>query len=223
MKPFGCLPGLSGVFFFLATLSGTACAERESQAWLAVDKRLWDSEKAALYFYAEVRGGDERSGVQQYFYGPRFNYRLSENWSAGTALKSINIRRGGEFEDMYRFELDIIYRNRVGQEGKIDLRNRVESIERDGQRDITRYRHRLRYKRSLGNSGVIKYFFISDEVIYTEDSGSYRLLQNRFIPFGLDIGIGSGAVVSLYYQYLYRNNIGRENDNAHVLGATLNF
>lgn len=216
---------LAGLFSLLMVFSGAVCAERDNQIWLAADKKLWrsESEKATLYFYTEIRDSDRASGVQQYYYGPRFNYKFSENWSAGAALKSINIKQGGEFDDLHRIELELTYSDQVGESGKIDLRNRVESIRQDGKRDITRYRHRLRYKKALDNPGAIKSFFISDEIIYTEDSGSYHLSQNRFIPFGLDIEVGSGAVVSVYYQYVYRNNIGRENDKAHVLGATLNF
>ncbi|HEX7028620.1 MAG TPA: DUF2490 domain-containing protein [Gammaproteobacteria bacterium] len=217
------LAGAAGLFLLLPAFSGLAYAERDTQAWIAADKKLWNSEKAALYFYTEMRLSDGESGVQQYYYGPRFNYRLSENWSAGGALKSINIRNTGEFDELHRLEAELTYSGRAGETGKVDLRNRVELIRADGKPDLTRYRHRLRYKKPLGNGGVIKSFFISDEIIYAEDSGSYHLLQNRLVPFGLDIDAGAGAVLSLYYQYVYRNNIGRENDKAHVLGATLNF
>ena len=217
------LAGAAGLFFLLMALSGAACAERDSQVWAAADKKLWRSEKTTLYFYTEVRGSDGASGVQQYYLGPRLNHRLSDNWSVGGALKSINIRQDGEFDDLRRIELELTYNGRAGRAGKIDLRSRVELIQTDDKPDVTRYRHRLRYRKSLDNPGTIKSFFVSNEIIYTEDSGSYHLLQNRFIPFGLDIEVGSGAVVSLYYLYVLRNNIDRENDKAHVLGATLNF
>jgi hypothetical protein len=217
------LPAVAGLLLLLTGFSGVVQAEGDSQIWAAADKKLWHSENATLYFYAEARTGGDDKQVEQYYLGPRFNYRLSENWSVGTAVKSINIKRNGDFHDLYRLELELTYSDKVGQAGKIDLRNRVESIREDGKKDVTRYRQRLRYKRSTGNSGAIKSFFISDEIIYAENAGSYHLLQNRFIPFGVDIRAGSNAVVSLYYQYLHKNNIGREDDKIHVLGATLNF
>lgn len=218
------LPGMAGLSLLLAVLvfSGVAHAVEDSQIWAAADKKLWHSGKSTLYFYAEVRtAGDDRE-VDQYYLGPRYNYRISEHWAAGGAVKSINIKRNGEFEDLYRFELELTYLGKAGA-GKIDLRNRVESIHEDARKDVTRYRHRLRYKRPVSGSGAIKAFFMSDEIFYAENAGSYHLLQNRFIPFGFDVSVGSNAVVSLYYQYLHKNNIGREDDKIHVLGATLNF
>lgn len=215
------LPAVAGLSL-LFTVSGVARAEGDSQIWAAADKKLWHSENATLYFYAEARTAGDDKQVQQYYYGPRFNYRLSEHWAVGTAAKSINIKRRGEFDDLYRFELELTYSDKVGA-GKIDLRNRVESIHEDNKKGVTRYRQRLRYKHPVSGSGTIKSFFVSDEIFYAEDFGSYHLLQNRFIPFGFDVKVGSNAVVSLYYQYLYKNNVGREDDKIHVLGATLNF
>lgn len=225
MKKLNILFGLrfAGVLLAFIASGAAQAGERDSQLWLALDKQFWQTENTKAYFYAETRYSDGGLEMNSYYYGPRLSYKLDDHWSLGTAAKSINLRQpDGDFRDLYRFELEATYAGKIGEQGKMDLRNRVESIHEEGKEGVERYRHRLRYTRTLNGHGSLKSFYISDEILYGERNDSYRLQQNRFIPIGLNFATGEDSVLSVYYLYQYRAN-NRGGVDVHVLGLSLNF
>lgn len=213
--------------FMLNTVSFSAWAVEDEQLWLSADVKLHQKDKSTFFFYMETRSNDYGSTLQQYFFGPRYQYRMTDQWSLGTALKSIHIKSDGDYFDLYRLEAEAIYTDSFGGSGKLDFRNRLEYLYENKAETIYRYRPRLRYRLPLSKHHIGgRYFsqlFFSQELIYSNINHDWQLAQSRFIPLGLSIKTGARSALSLFYLYNTKIRLDRDNDTLHVLGVSFSY
>lgn len=217
--------------FLVLSISLRAFAIEEEQYWIAADIGLHKGENHKFFLYIETRSNED--GLQQYYIGPRYNYKISDHWYFGTALKSINIKSNGNYDESYRLEVEMTYATKIGSKGKFDFRNRIEDIYRPRIADILRYRPRLRYRHSL-DGDTLKTYFAYQEFVYARTEltegvngpvgGSWDLSQSRTVPFGFGLNFGNTFSLNIFYMYQikYRDE-PREDDKVHVMGATFNF
>lgn len=207
---------------YLVAIIPSAYALEDGELWLSADINFYKANKSKWYFYMETRSSDSGSDLRQYYFGPRYNYQLSHGWSVGGALKSVNLKRDEDFDNLYRFEIEAIYADSFGNKGKLDFRNRLENIVEDGRDNTLRYRPRIRYRYPLENH-LFSTVYFSQELIYASTDNRWQLSQSRFVPFGLSIKTGKRSSFNLFYQYQTKLRNEREDDKIHVLGVSFNY
>jgi len=83
-----------------------------------------------------------------------------------------------------RFEFEINPHGELGKHWGWHLRNRVESIEREGLSRRTRFRHRALFARSL-NHPVFRGISSSVELFHEDEPDLFNVNEIRLIPIGV--------------------------------------
>ena len=184
--------------------SPMAVAENDDfQYWSRLSVGLWSSERWSLDLYSEGRLSEDASHLSGVFVGPRLAYRLHPNLSLAMAAKRIDTDRVSDLDG--RFELEVAPRFEISDRWQFDSRHRFEVFHFEQRSDSYRFRHRLRWTRTLGRSrGPEERFrywsrlFFSNEVFHLEGEWPGDIRENRFVPLGGRWQISERSSVDLF-------------------------
>jgi hypothetical protein len=184
---------ISIVFVLASLVAGSLHAQDDVQYWSQYSFRLWQQPgpgaRPALDFYSEGRMTGDATRLSAVFVGFKLAYPIHPNLGLGLAAKRIDLDGvNAPFDG--RFELELSPRARISERWRFDSRHRVELFHVEDGSDSVRFRHRLRWTRSLdpapedGGGGRWSALFFSNEVFHTDGERVEDVVENRFVPLG---------------------------------------
>ncbi|MDQ8200118.1 DUF2490 domain-containing protein [Pelagicoccus enzymogenes] len=192
--------------------------------WLTVNgpaQEIWENTKTKTQVAVRFPEFDELS---YFFVSQKFTTKLNEKWSLGTHPVFETAKKGDEWSNTYRLDLELNpSKFRLGQNGPtISMRNRWELRWKEGKgSDIF---HRIRHSTKATwkiDHGPFTAFSIGDEVFFEEDKG--KITRNRFYPVMLDSKLGKHKI---NYYLLYQSDRAGTSDNwngRYIAGSSLSF
>lgn len=160
-----------------------------------------------------------------YFYvAQKITTQLSNNWSLGTHPVLEGAKKGSDWSNTYRIDLELNpAKFTLGDNGpSISMRNRWELRWREGEGSTIFHRIRHSSKATWKiDAGPFTSFAIGDEIFYEDHKG--KITRNRFFPVMLGSKLGQHKI---NYYLLYQSDRAGTSDDwngRYVLGTTLSF
>ncbi|MCY7295758.1 DUF2490 domain-containing protein [Alteromonas sp. a30] len=203
-----------------------------NELWVSVKKEVWDNAEVgeasntAIYLYSEIRQREQERQIYGAFNGVVLRHNINPFLQIGAGIKYITFRseRGG-FDPRFRTELEVTSSTLIGdgEPIKLSLRNRWELFKNRGKKDVNRLRHRIQLQGHLRADYGLHGWFMSHELIYTQERGAYHFQQYRFTPLGLKFKPSESVRADLFYM-ITRHYVGQSEDGyVHVLGLNVTF
>ncbi len=164
-------------------------------------------------------------GELSYFYlSQKFTTKLSEKWSLGTHPVFETTKKGDDWSNTYRLDLELNpAKFTLGDNGPtISMRNRWELRWKEGKG--SEIFHRIRHSSKASwkiDAGPFTSFTIGDEIFFEEDKG--KVTRNRFYPVILGSKLGDHKI---NYYLLYqsdRKGTSADWNGRYVLGSSFSF
>jgi len=208
----------------LALAASSALADNGTDLWLTVNsptQEIFQNTKTKTH--AEFRFPD----FEEFSYvriSQKFTTKLNDKWSLGTHPVFESSRKGGDWNNTYRFDLELNpAKFTLGENGPtISMRNRWELRWKEGKGSeiFHRVRHQSKATWKI-DIGPFSSYSIGDEAFFEEDKG--KLTMNRFYPVILGSKIG-GRKISYYLLYQSkRQGTSSDWNGNYILGTSLSF
>lgn len=240
---------LAAVFLTtLIFLTAMPAVADDTQYWSQNSFHLLEKDRVALSLYLEGRFANDASDLGGVFVGPKLTYQAHPNLGLGLAVKRIDLdgdvvltaarSDGGGPQIDGRIEFELAPRARLSDRWQFNGRHRAEWIHRETQSDRTRFRHLLRWTRSLRKmdgsdpadtesgheaprSGWSHIFF-SNEIFHEDGEDLFKVNENRMVPFGARWKMSQRASIDIFY-LLHSRKFDGDWDHNHVLGTFLSL
>ncbi|MDQ8185462.1 DUF2490 domain-containing protein [Pelagicoccus sp. SDUM812002] len=201
-----------------------AYSSEGTDLWFTVNsssKNVGDNTKTKTHF--EIRLPDFEE-IGYFRVSQKFNTNIGQNWSLGTHPVVEFSKQGDDWNNTYRFDLELNpAKFTLGENGpSISMRNRWELRWKEGKG--SEIFHRVRHSSKATwkiDTGPFTSFTIGDEIFYEADKG--KITKNRFYPVMLGSKLGAH---NINYYLLYDSSRQGTSDNwngRYIVGSSLSF
>jgi hypothetical protein len=176
---------LAPIVLVIAWLEVPPAYAGDLQTWHTSTLRWGAMERTHLVTEVQARVTDDVSDLSDYRFGHGLEYRVRDDLRAGGAYRYIRTEdSAGDWRHTHRLELYLTQRWRLAEPWSLALRNRLEVLRDQGERDTRqRTRHRVTFDRALSGRGALERLSFGNEVFY--DFESDRVSENRLVPVAL--------------------------------------
>jgi hypothetical protein len=211
------------ILFLIFSVTWSANAEDDLQYWSQYLFKVYSKDKVSVSFYSEGRLTDDLGRLGYYQFTPQVRYAVHKNLDFQLNCTYLETRNNNQnnFTHQARLEPEINPHFTFGNGLEVYFRNRMEfrSIEDKGS-DNTRYRGRVRMTVPVKNIWRIRSVFADTELFYDFTENDH--LEQRTIPFGLNLKLCDAADLQLFYMVQHRRDAQDWSSN-QILGSMVTF
>lgn len=216
----------TSLLIFTATwlLLTSSFSEEGPDFWLTVNtlsSELWKDTKTKTHIQTRF---PEFSEFTYFRISQKFSTKLNDKWSIGTHPVFESSKKGDDWKNTYRLDLELNPSNfKLGRGGpRISMRNRWELRWKEGKGSEVFHRVRQSSKATWRiNGGPFSSYSVGNEVFFEEDKG--KITINSFYPIMLGSRIGDRKIS--YYLLYQSKRSGTSSDwnSRYILGSSLSF